>query len=232
MRQHPIQDDAYARTVAAVHEFHKILRRAVARRGREHPRHLIAPAAVERILRDGHKLDVRIPHLLDVRNELVRDCGIAQTVAVRILAPAAEVNLVNVHRRAVGIVIPAVVHPLAVLPAIPGNVVKFRRIGGRGLEMQTVRVAFEHRPARLVGHGVLVSVVLFESGQKNGPYAVEIPHRRSVFVPAVELAHDGNHLRVRRPYGKTPPLFSVHRRGNGRKHLLRLKIRAFVKKIS
>src|SRR5450432_3755575 len=46
MRRHPVENDADAAAVQVIDEVHQILRRAVARRGREIARGLVAPRAI------------------------------------------------------------------------------------------------------------------------------------------------------------------------------------------
>ena len=71
VRRHPVHDHAEAGLVAAVHEVHEVLGRAEARRGREVAHHLVTPGAVERVLGHAHQLDVRVPLLEHVRDQLV-----------------------------------------------------------------------------------------------------------------------------------------------------------------
>ena len=61
VRGHPVEQHADAGAVACVDEKAEVVRRAVARRGREVARHLISPRARERVLRHRQQLDVREP---------------------------------------------------------------------------------------------------------------------------------------------------------------------------
>ena len=64
MRRRPVQNHAKSFVMAAIHEIHEIVRRAVTAGRREIADRLIAPRAVKRMLHDGHQLDVRVAHLL------------------------------------------------------------------------------------------------------------------------------------------------------------------------
>ena len=69
----PVEDDADPRGVRGVDERAEIVRRAEAAGRREPARRLIAPAQVERVLRDRQQLDVREAELGDVRDQLLRE---------------------------------------------------------------------------------------------------------------------------------------------------------------
>ena len=58
MRGHPIENHADAMLMQVVHQIHEILRRAVARGGREIAGGLISPRSVKRMLHDGQEFDV------------------------------------------------------------------------------------------------------------------------------------------------------------------------------
>ena len=61
--RHPVQDHADLVLVHIVHKVFEILRRAIAGSRCIVTRHLIAPAAVERMLRDPHEFNVGVAHL-------------------------------------------------------------------------------------------------------------------------------------------------------------------------
>src|ERR1700737_3200535 len=71
MRGGPIQKDADAGLVEFVDKVHEVLRCAVTARRRKITYSLISPRAIERMLHDGHQLDVRVAHLLHIRNQPV-----------------------------------------------------------------------------------------------------------------------------------------------------------------
>ncbi len=97
MRGRPIENHADAFLMAAIDEVHEIFRRAEAAGDREISDGLIAPGLVERMLHDGHQLDVRVAHLLDVGNQLIGEFAIGEP-AISVVAsspPRAEMHFVN-----------------------------------------------------------------------------------------------------------------------------------------
>ena len=72
----PVDDDADALGVQLVHKIHEVLRSTVTARGCEEARHLVAPAAVIGVFRDGQQLDVGVVHIFEVLHELVRDAAV------------------------------------------------------------------------------------------------------------------------------------------------------------
>jgi len=83
VRRNPVEDDTYPALVHVVHEVHEVLWRAVATGGRKIARHLIAPGAVEGMLRDRHQLDMRVPELLEIGRKLMRERAIADLRRIR-----------------------------------------------------------------------------------------------------------------------------------------------------
>src|ERR1051326_4677237 len=83
---------------------------------------LIAPRAVERIFRDGHQLDMRVAHLLDVRDELVGHFAIAQPalamLRVRDSLPRTQVGFVDGHWGIKALSLAPAGHPLAIAPTV------------------------------------------------------------------------------------------------------------------
>src|SRR5271165_1589877 len=72
MRGGPIEKDAEAFLMAAVHKIHEIGRRAEPAGDSVISGCLIAPGSVERMLHNGQELDMGKTHPLHVRNELIR----------------------------------------------------------------------------------------------------------------------------------------------------------------
>ena len=78
MRGRPVEKHADAFLVAAVDEIHEIVGRAEAAGHRVIADRLIAPRRIERMLHDRQQFDVRVAHLLDVGNQLVRQFAIGE----------------------------------------------------------------------------------------------------------------------------------------------------------
>src|SRR4029453_909958 len=95
-----IHEHAEARLMHAVDEAHEVMRRAMARRRREMPQYLVAPRAVERMLRHADELDVRVAHVEQIRNELVGELVPGQEggLAMPRATPRSRMQLVDRDR--------------------------------------------------------------------------------------------------------------------------------------
>ena len=120
VRRNPVEDDADAVLVQVVDQIHEILRRAVARGGREVSGGLVSPGTVEGVLHHGQELDVGESHLADVFGEA--RCGLAVGQRAVVLFgdahPRAEMHFVNGLRGAKRIAAGALLHPFAVVPLV------------------------------------------------------------------------------------------------------------------
>ena len=120
----PVEDDADAVLVHVIHKILEILRQAVAGGGGVITRDLIAPAAVEGVLRDAHQLDVGVAHVLHVGSQFMRVLAViaeAVTRGILIPLPGAQVALVNAHGHLPRIHFGTGLHPLLVAElVIPG----------------------------------------------------------------------------------------------------------------
>ena len=198
--RHPVDDDADAVGMEPVHEVHEVLGRAVAARGREKARDLVAPGALVGVLRDGQELHVGVVHLLAVGRKLVRDAAVVREYLPLLPAPGAHVYLIDGHGGADGVLLPAPGH---IGPVLPGVALYAPDLGaggrpGLGVEGEGVRLQ-DGVPVR-ADHAVFVDVAVLEAGDEEDPgLVVPLPHGVRVAVPAVEIAHDGDLARVRSP---------------------------------
>src|SRR5207247_9085116 len=87
MRRHPTHNDADALLMAAVDKIHEVFRQPEARGGRVIAGNLVAPRPGKRMLHDGHQLDVRVAHLLDVTGQRRSQLAIAERVVIRLAQP-------------------------------------------------------------------------------------------------------------------------------------------------
>ena len=88
-------------------------------------RHVVAPRTAERVLHDGHELDVREAQVGDVRHQRVGDLVprvelTGSAVAVGVLPPRREVHLVGRHRLVDGLLRAAGLDPGVVAPLVLG----------------------------------------------------------------------------------------------------------------
>ena len=118
MDRHKVQDNADPLLVAGVDKLHKLVRRAVAAGGRKKAGGLVAPAAVKRVLGQGHKLDMGEAVLLAVGGQQVGQLGVGVPAAVLLLPPAAGVDLVDIQRLIKAFC--AFLHPFVIGKALGG----------------------------------------------------------------------------------------------------------------
>ena len=140
VRGHPVDDHADAGLVQPVDEEPEAVGVAEPRGRGEVRRDLVAPRAAERVLHDRHELDVGEAEVGEVRHELVGELGVASRPRRRVLAPGAEVHLVDRHRLAqAGVRRAALVHPVVVAPGVR-RLEDHRRGRGRDLGVERHRV--------------------------------------------------------------------------------------------
>ncbi len=200
VRRHPVEDHADAGLVQRVDEVHAILRRAVARGGREVARGLVSPGAVERMLGDGHELHVREAHLRHVVGEMRGDVAIVRQRPVR-APPRSQVKLVDAQGRVHRVVLVARAHPLLVAPFVI-EAPRARRAGRCHFRVERERVCTILLRALARRDGELVRVARSNSGDIGLPDARVVPTGIELVdagFPAVPFADDGNVARVGRP---------------------------------
>ncbi len=191
VRRHPVEDHAEAAGVQPVDEVAELVGRAVARRGRVVAGHLIAPGARERVLHDGHQLDVREAEVERVVRELVGLLRVRQRAVAlqRVEPPGAEVHLVDRDRRRVRLDRPPALQPLGVGPAVMR--LEDHRAGlRRQLGPQGDGIGLEADDAVGAADRELVGVARGRLGYEQLPDAggTERPHRVCALVPDVEVA--------------------------------------------
>ena len=124
MRRDPIDDYSDATLMKAIHQVHEIRGRAESAGGCVIADDFIAPGAIEGVLHDGEKLDVRIARLLHIVGELHGHFPVSQrTVSLlRHPPPGAEMDFIDGDGAPQAISICAVRHPLAISPRIGAEV--------------------------------------------------------------------------------------------------------------
>src|SRR5262245_8724741 len=97
MARHPVENDPDSVDVARIDERLELLPLAEPARRGEEPDHLVAPGPREWMLHHREQLNMRIAHLLDIRNELLGKLPVGQ-VSVRLFRdprPRSQVYLVD-----------------------------------------------------------------------------------------------------------------------------------------
>ena len=232
----PVHDHADAGLVAGVDEVHELLRVAEARGRRKVAGGLIAPGAVERVLREGQNLDVRVAHLLHVGDELLREVvvgvegaalrgeGVAGAgpgavlarLSLRLVAvalPAAKMHFKDVERALEHRALSALRHPLLVLPGIARDVGSAGG-GSRGqLGKEGIRIGLVELLAVVRDEEELIELARNDAGNETFPHVAGLGLGEGArgLVPIVEVADHVDRLHVRGPHGE------VIARGSGRR---------------
>ena len=120
----PVEDHADAVAVTRVDERAEIVRRSEAAGRRVEPGDLITPRSREGVLHDRQQLDVRVAHLLDVRDETLGELAVGQE-AMTLLGrprPGPEMDLIDRHRPGEpSCGLRAVPHPVVIVPRMFGS---------------------------------------------------------------------------------------------------------------
>ena len=209
VRGDPVKDNADACLVHGIYKRHKILRTAVARRGRVIAADLIPPRAIIGIFADGHQFHVRVPHLLEVGGKVAGGFGIRVIAAVLVSFPRAEVQLVNVEGLGEIIfsveMLFAIFEPAAVAPSVALDVADQRSGFGRTLHRKAVRVCLENF-ASAIANAVFVALPHTNAVARQGklPHATlgDARHRIGILAPSVKIAAHRNRLGIGRPNAK------------------------------
>jgi hypothetical protein len=145
------------------------------------------------MLVDRQQFDMGKAHVDGVRNELVREFVIAQKAAVLALAPRRQMNLIDRHGRAAGVVFFALGHVNGVAPPI-GRVFRHdRRCRRPQLGRETQRIGLERQQTAVAAENfILIDRARADAGEENFPYAAidALAHLRATTVPMVEVADD------------------------------------------
>ena len=102
MRGHPIENDADAGQMTAIHEALEGFRTAMARRGRVIASHLVTPTAIERVFGHAHQFHMGEALLGNIGNQLRGQCIPVEEAAIRMATPSAWMHLVDGYRFTTG----------------------------------------------------------------------------------------------------------------------------------
>jgi hypothetical protein len=155
----PVDEDPDPLPVATVDEGHEVVREAVAGGRGEKPKRLIPPRAVKRMLRDGEKLDVRVPHLPDVGDEIVRQFPVRKIAGAfpSLPLPRPEVDFVDRDGLLQKIPRAPAGHPLVVPPGVSVDVANDRARSRRVLVPEGMGVGLEEQIPRLPGADLILA---------------------------------------------------------------------------
>ena len=144
MGRNPIQDDANLLLMQVIDQIHKILRAAVAGGGRIVAGHLIAPGAVEGMLRDAHQLHMGVPHLQHIICQLMGQLPViiipVLIGTMGMLLPRTRMHLIDGHGLFLRILLFPLLHPVLVRPTETGDIGYFGRGSRTHLRLGCVRI--------------------------------------------------------------------------------------------
>src|SRR5262245_13537417 len=141
---HPVEDDADVGPMARVDEYLEVIRRTEPARWGKEPEHLVSPRSREWMFHHRQQLDVREPHLLDVRDQPVRHLAGVHKATARPghARAAAQMPRTERHRlRQPTVAAGSRRHPPIVLPVVLRNISNHRRRMRRRLQCKPDRIA-------------------------------------------------------------------------------------------
>ena len=194
VNRYKIQNNADALLVAGVDKFGQLVR-AVAAGGGKKAGDLVAPAAVEGVLGQGHEFNVGEAVLLAVGGQQLGQLGVGVPAAVLLLPPAAGMDLVDIQRFIEAFC--AFLHPLVVVKALRAVSHNAAAVGAQ-CHSRAVGVAVGHALAVCAAHPILVDHTRVHTG------GVAFPHGGlgAMQVKGADLGLDSDMLRGRCPHCK------------------------------
>ena len=229
MARYPIENHADALGVAAIHKGAKFIRRAKAAGGRIPARDLIAPGAIEGMLRNRHQLDVGKAAGQHIGNQPIGQFRIGEQAGTGLkvggghrgpgtavgfdvglvgagVHPAAQVHLIHRDRLVERIGVVPLGHPAGVAPAVGVEFGHHRTGLGPDLMAEAVGVGLLVAVPIRATHFVFVNLAGLEARDEQLPAAPQPRlHRMVAPIPAVEVAQHGDTAGVGRPETKLNP---------------------------
>ena len=114
MRRYPIHDDTDASLMQGIHQCHKIVQGCRSGCWGVVACHLVAPGAIIGVLGGGQQAHMGIAHFSQVGGQLLRQLQIGVIVPIGIAPPGTDMQLVDIHRQAAGILSGPLRHPFGI----------------------------------------------------------------------------------------------------------------------
>ena len=145
-----------------------------------------------------------VAHILDVRDQLVRQLGVVVGLAALLQLPAAGVHLVDIHRAIDHVRLFLRSLPCIIVPGKAGDIVDLAAVGRPGLGVEGVRIGLVDKVACTGGHAIFINIVFLHAGNEQFPdrVAIHLAHGMAAGFPAVEVAHHTDGCGVRCPYAE------------------------------
>ena len=161
------------------------------------------------MLRHRLQLDGVVAHVTDIGGQLLGQVPVVDEVAVVPLFPGAQMDFIDVQRRAVHRVCGLLFAEGLVTPAETADVVQLAGGGGTGLRVESVGVRLLMDLTVGSPDGELVRGICLEPGNEALPDLPLAFEGGGGLVPVVEVSHHGNRLGVGRPNPEGPAVLST-----------------------
>ena len=145
-----------------------------------------------------------VAHILDVRDQLVRQLGVVVGLAALLHLPAAGVHLVDIHWAVDHVRLFLCGLPSGVVPCKAGQVVDLAAVGRPGFGVEGVGIGLVDKVACTGGYAIFINIVFLHAGNEQFPHgiAIHLVHGMAAGLPAVEVAHNTDGCGVRCPYAE------------------------------
>ena len=222
MSRNPIEDHADLVSMQVIYQIFEVLSRSIAGGGRIISRYLVAPGAVERMLRDSHQLYMGVSHFFYIFCQFMSKFPVTvESVGIFLchgmFPPGAGVYFIDGHGRGFFIKFLTVLEPYGVFPYIVCDI----RYPGRGSRSQLRLIGIGIRLVKLFSmhshNKEFVKIPDLRAGYKSFVHAdrTNFCHGIGLFIPVVETSDHGNRLGPGRPHCKVNPFFPSLRGGMG-----------------
>ena len=224
MRGHPIQNDANAHLVQPVNERHQFLGLPITGSGRIVPCNLISPGAVKGMLHYRQQFHMGIPHVRQVRDQLIGNFRVGKQRFVLVPPPGPQMHLIDIHGAMVRVPLGPLGHPGLILPGIAGKIAEHGGGIRPQLHAETIGIGLLMPGAVLSLNCIFIhqqlfcriGVVIFlgiggnvKGGSRKAyfPRTVKLlDHGVRQTIPLAKFTYQGYQPRIGRPYGKMPHL--------------------------
>ena len=233
MRRYPVENDRDSVLMEMIHEEFKICRCAEPAGHRIVAYDLISPGIIQRMLEDRHELYMRVPHLLTILRQILRNLTVVHEISVFMPLPGSQMHFVDRDRTRCTRMDTLACESL-IVPGVIIRIIKDRCIGRSRLTVTRIRIDLIYfRSVRSVDM-VLIPVPLLRPDDIGFP-DTRIPDLIHVIcfrIPVVKISDYTDCLRMGRPHPEQEALLPViaHER-TGPEVVITLIILARIEKI-
>ena len=228
MGRNPVQDHTDPFFVHMVHKRLEIIWCSKTARRRVVACNLVTPGFIQRMFHHRKQLHMGVSHLFHIGCQLLRDLPVVVELAAvdvltvlilcyRFLHPGTKMDLIDGHRGILQAVFRRcpLFDPLIIVPFVTGHIPDNRCRIRAELRIVSVRIRLQHRKSRLCLDLIFVDRAGLQVRDKDlvDPRRTSLFHLVASSVPEVEIAHNADAHRIRRPHRKVNALDpGFHRR--------------------